>query len=144
MNVRVTGVLIEDGKILLLNQDVENTRNWSLPGGKVEPNETLEEALKREIKEETGLEISLNKLLYVCDHITTDKHILHITFLIERVAGVLGAIAKGLDTNEIRDVKFVPVQTIQAVGFSQKFQDLIENDFPNAGSYMGPKSAIGL
>jgi ADP-ribose pyrophosphatase YjhB (NUDIX family) len=36
MKVRVTGVVIEDGHILLLNQDTDTGRSWSLPGGKVE------------------------------------------------------------------------------------------------------------
>lgn len=36
MRVRVTGVVIEDGHILLLNQDTDTDRSWSLSGGKVE------------------------------------------------------------------------------------------------------------
>ena len=55
MRVRVTGVVIEDGRILLLNQDADAGRSWSLPGGKLEDGETLAEALVREMKEETGL-----------------------------------------------------------------------------------------
>ncbi|MEV6029331.1 NUDIX hydrolase [Streptomyces sp. NPDC052036] len=45
MHARVTGVVIEDDAILLLDQGTEGTRSWSLPGGKVENGETLEEAL---------------------------------------------------------------------------------------------------
>ena len=51
-NVRVTGVVIEDDMILLLDQDTDTGRSWSLPGGKVEPGETLAEALVREMREE--------------------------------------------------------------------------------------------
>ena len=56
MRVRVTGVVIEAGRILLLNQDA-GARSWSLPGGKLEDGETLAEALVREMKEETGLDV---------------------------------------------------------------------------------------
>jgi ADP-ribose pyrophosphatase YjhB (NUDIX family) len=42
VRVRVTGIVIEDGRLLLLNQDTPNTgRSWSLPGGKQEEGETL-------------------------------------------------------------------------------------------------------
>ena len=81
MHVRVTGVVIEDGRILLLNQDTDAGRSWSLPGGKVEEGETLAEALVREMREETGLDVELGRLLYVCDYLPGNgTHVVHLTF----------------------------------------------------------------
>lgn len=144
MIVRVTGLLIENKKILLLDQDTTEERSWSLPGGKVEPNESLETAMVREMKEETGLDVSVGDLLYVCDYITPDTHVLHITFLVERTGGAIGVIDKAKDTREIRKVVFVPINDLFEYGFSQKFQELIKSDFPARGSYKGAKNNIGL
>ncbi len=144
MRIRVTGIMIEKGSILLLNQDVDAARTWSLPGGKVEENETLENALVRELKEETGLKIEVQRLLYVCDYITDNAHVVHMTFQVKRTGGEFGITMEGLDLNDIREVAFVPIAELTGKGFSQKFQNIVTSGFPDAGSYMGPKSAIGL
>ncbi|MFE5860207.1 NUDIX domain-containing protein [Streptomyces virginiae] len=142
LNTRVTGIVIEDGQILLLDQDTDGDRSWSLPGGKVEPGETLEQALKREMLEETGVEVEVGRLLYVCD--VTAAHVVHITFEVRRVGGQVGAVTEGADTRPIRQVEFVKLAELPALGFSEQFMALCQDGFPGAGTYMGPKSAIGL
>jgi ADP-ribose pyrophosphatase YjhB (NUDIX family) len=142
VRVRVTGVLIEEGRILLLNQDADVGRSWSLPGGKLEDGETLSGALVREMKEETGLDVEPGRLLYVCDHLPAG--VVHMTFEARRTGGTVGDIAAGADTTPIRGVEFVPLPELSALGFSDRFTELAMAGFPGAGSYMGPKSAIGL
>jgi ADP-ribose pyrophosphatase YjhB (NUDIX family) len=138
----VTGVVVEDGRILLLNQDTDAGRSWSLPGGKLEAGETLAQALVREMKEETGLDVLPGRLLYVCDHVPAE--VVHMTFEARRTGGTLGDVMAGADTTPIRGVDFVPVAKLPELGFSQRFAELVTAGFPGAGSYMGPKSAIGL
>lgn len=55
---RVTGVIIRDGKILLIHRFKNGKEYWVFPGGGVESGETLEEGLHREILEETNLKIN--------------------------------------------------------------------------------------
>jgi 8-oxo-dGTP diphosphatase len=59
----VGAVIIKDGNILLVKRGSEPAKGkWSVPGGSVEFGETLEEALKREVVEETGLTVDIKKL----------------------------------------------------------------------------------
>ena len=145
MHVRVTGVVIEDGRILLLNQDTDTGRSWSLPGGKVEEGEPLATALVREMREETGLDVELGRLLYICDHLPGNgTHVVHLTFEARRTGGTVGAVTEGADTRPIRGVEFVSLADLPALGFSERFGELAMAGFPGAGSYMGSKASIGL
>lgn len=142
--VRATGVLIENNSLLLVKQKLSNNKNWSLPGGRVEPGETLEQALIREMKEETGLDVEPVRMLYVCDVEASANTVLHITFLTKRIGGEITLPTNEFDENPIHDVRFIPIDKLTEYGISEKFVELIKNDFPNAGNYMGDKSNIGL
>ncbi|EMY4796573.1 NUDIX hydrolase [Bacillus pacificus] len=143
MQVRVTGILIEDEKVLLVKQKVAN-RNWSLPGGRVENSETLEVAMIREMREETGLEVKIKKLLYVCDKPDVRPSLLHITFLLERIEGEITLPSNEFDHNPIHDVQMVPINELSHYGFSETFIKLVNEGFANAGNYQGLKQNVGL
>jgi ADP-ribose pyrophosphatase YjhB (NUDIX family) len=145
VQVRVTGVLIEDSKVLILRQATDTGRKFSLPGGRVEEGEPLGDALTREMREETGLLVEPGRLLYVCDHLPGNgTHVLHLTFEVRRIGGTLGAVMPGKDTRPIHGVEFVSFSDLPSRGFGEKFAALARDGFPGAGSYMGPKSSTGL
>jgi mutator protein MutT len=58
--ISVKGVLIHRGRVLLLRND---RGEWELPGGRLDDGETPEEALAREIQEETGLSATVTSLV---------------------------------------------------------------------------------
>jgi ADP-ribose pyrophosphatase YjhB (NUDIX family) len=145
--VRATAVLIENGLVLLVEQRLSacEDRAWSLPGGRVRPGETVRECLVREVREETGLDIAVGRLLYVCDRIAGDGHVVHITFAVRRVGGELSLGSEPEpDAEPIRTVTMVPLKSLAEYGFSKRFCKLAEAGFPDSGTYQGPVSNIGL
>ena len=143
-NIRVTGILIENNELLIVNQKISDSRDWSLPGGRLERGETLEQGLKREFKEETGLNVEIVKLLYLCDVESSSNTVLHVTFLVKRLCGEITMPTNEFDSNPIHDVKFVPVDYLTEYGFSQEFAERVRQGFPQSGNYMGDKTNIGL
>jgi 8-oxo-dGTP diphosphatase len=65
VRIRCVGAIVRDsgGRLLLIQRGHEPGRGlWSLPGGRVEPGETDEQALIREVAEETGLAVAAGPL----------------------------------------------------------------------------------
>jgi mutator protein MutT len=55
--VRVSAIIIRDNKLLLIHRRKPGKNYWVFPGGAVESTETKEQALVREVKEETNLDV---------------------------------------------------------------------------------------
>lgn len=79
--IQVTCALIEDDNQVLCAQRSEKMSlplKWEFPGGKLEKGETLEDCLKREIKEELGLNVKILEKLPSNTHKYTDKKIIEL------------------------------------------------------------------
>ncbi|MGH9649673.1 MAG: NUDIX hydrolase, partial [Terriglobales bacterium] len=71
--VGVGGVVIHRGRVLLIRRGGEPLKGeWSLPGGLVELGEELAEAARREVKEETGLDVEPLEILNIFDRIFSE------------------------------------------------------------------------
>lgn len=83
-------ILNEKNELLLqLRNKAPEKEYWSIPGGRVELFETFEEAVKREVKEETGADVEVIRLLGICDHIIKDeeRHWVSPSYLCKIVSG---------------------------------------------------------
>lgn len=73
-DVGVTGAVVQNGKVLFVQRNYEPSKGtWTLPGGFAEHTETLDKAVKRELREETGLEVSVQGVIGVRTRYT-DRH----------------------------------------------------------------------
>ena len=68
--VGVGAVIVEEGRVLLVRRGSEPLKgHWTLPGGVLEVGESLVDGVKRETKEETGLEVEVIELIELLDRI---------------------------------------------------------------------------
>lgn len=94
--IGVFGVIMEDGKVLLgRRRDIDW---WNLPGGGMELGETVDEALRREVLEETGLVVRVGRLVGV--YSKPQKQEVVLTFLCAVEGGML------VETEEIRECRY--------------------------------------
>jgi 8-oxo-dGTP diphosphatase len=79
----VGAVAVLDGNLLLVQRRNEpGAGEWSVPGGRVEPGETLAEAVVRELAEETGLEGVCGSLVGWVERIGPDHHFVILDFAV--------------------------------------------------------------
>jgi len=72
--VAVGVVIVKNSSVLLIRRGNEPSKGlWSVPGGLIELGETVEEAAHREVKEETGIDIRIERLLEVANNIVRDE-----------------------------------------------------------------------
>lgn len=94
-------ILIEDGKVLLIRRAREPFKGeWAIPGGRIEDNETAEQCARREMKEETGLDVELVKPTGIYSDPKRDpRGIIAAAYLVRRIGGEVRA---GDDAGEAR------------------------------------------
>lgn len=85
----VAGALVRDGRLLLARRADGDplAGGWELPGGKVEPGETPEDALRREWREELAVEVLGSEPLAFASGAPNGRHVTLLAFLVRGVSG---------------------------------------------------------
>jgi len=137
--IRVAAIVLRDDRLLLARHQKDGKSYWVLPGGGVEYGESLAAALEREIREETHLEIRVDRLVMANDSIPPDRHrhIVNLYFTAEVVGGDL---ALGSDPR-IVEVRFVPLVEVPALNFIPDTREAllraVKHAFAEAPGYLG-------
>ena len=129
LRVRVCGICIVEGKLLLVKhgQTVGNKVFWSPPGGGLTYGETMQECLKRELLEETGLHVKVNRFLFVNEFLEPPLHALEFFFEVSITAGELATGSDPEVTQEqqlIEQVQWLSIKDILAIPLSDKHRIL--------------------
>ena len=113
----VGAVVLDDERVLLVRRAQEPLKGaWSLPGGVVEVGESLAEALRREVQEETGLEIHVGPLIEALDrvHRAPDDRVEYHFVILDYLCGVDGgSLTHGSDAADARWVAFGELEDYQ-------------------------------
>jgi len=121
----VGAVIVNEGKMILVRRGVEPGKGkWSIPGGLVELGETVRDAVVREAKEETGLEVEIvvDRPLDAFDNIDIDEkgsfhyHYVLLQFLTRQKSGVLKPSSDALDA------KWVPLEEVEKYDLTNSFR----------------------
>ena len=126
----VGGVVIHDGAVLLVKRAYPPRQGeWSLPGGQLELGESLAEGVRREVREETGLDVEVGAVVDVFDRVHRDEagriryHFVIVDFLCQPRGGTLAA------GDDAAAARWVPRAEVAALGVNAYAVEVIERGF---------------
>jgi 8-oxo-dGTP diphosphatase len=135
IRIRASALIVDGGSVLLVEYKNENDDgvHYNLPGGGLEPGETLVEAVKRETKEEACIDVEVGSVAFVYeyeplrnDNIYGDVHSIGITFECKLLEGNEPRLPKTPDPNQI-GIKWIPVSELGAIQLYPKIAKDIQN-----------------
>ena len=114
----VRAIILHEGKLLMVQE--ADDEGWSLPGGWADIGDSPTEAVEREVREETGLEVKVSRLLGVWDrnqhgHPPYPWHVYKLIFLCETLGGELAVSHESLDVAYVDPHNLPPLSLTRIV-----------------------------
>jgi 8-oxo-dGTP diphosphatase len=128
-SVGVGGVLLHRGRVLLIKRGKQPLRGrWVVPGGTVELGESLEEALVREMEEETGIQVRPVNLLTAFDRIDRDgSEVRYHYVIVDYLCEYLGGEARA--ASDAQDVAWAAEAELPAFDLPDKALEVVKAAF---------------
>ena len=142
-DIGVTGAVVRDGKVLFVQRNYDPGKGtWTLPGGYAEHTETLDEAVRRELKEETGVEIEVKGVVAVRTRFDAKGGGVLIVFRAEVVSGEPQAdlyeisAAEFLDADQIAKLEpvFALSREVALLVLQSETSGLTEREIPSSSN----------
>ncbi len=132
----VGALVFRGSRILMAQRGKEPLKGlWSLPGGLVETGESLADAIRREMREETGLEVQPVRVLEIFERIMRDSagapeyHYVLIDYICRVTGGTLGA------ADDVCQVEWVDREDLSKLEITEGTLAVIEKGFRNRRKY---------
>lgn len=105
VRVRACGLCWRGDKLMLVNHvGLQRENFWAPPGGGVEFGESAEDTVIREFEEETGMQVTAGRFLFVCEFINEPFHAIELFFEVQHTSGSL---VTGADPEQLNDVSII-------------------------------------
>lgn len=137
--IALKAVIVKDGKVLTLREastykDGNNVGRYHLPGGRLEMGEPFTDGLRREVREETGLEVEIGEPLYVGEWFPNirgvQNQIVAIFFVCKPVEPDVAIVLseehddfRWVNLEEVRELDVMPPENEVLETYYQKYQD---------------------
>ena len=127
----VGAVIVEDGRLLLVQRAKDpGAGQWAVPGGQVEPGESLEQAVRREVAEEVGVAVDVGDVAWAGESIgpghPPDWHYVIVDFWATREWG------DAWPADDARAVAWVPIDEVGNWPIVATMRDLVETLWPKS------------
>jgi 8-oxo-dGTP diphosphatase len=125
----VAVIVNEAGEVLLTRRNIEPFKDlWVMPGGKIDLGEPVLEALQREVREEVGIEVAVEGLIDLFEHLTPGEDNYHFVILYYRCRPLSCAIVHNHD--EVSEARWVPPGELPAYHLADGSRYILAKVFP--------------
>ena len=133
--VGVGAIILDEDRILLeKRKNSPGKGKWSVPGGLVDLGETVEEAIIREVKEETGLEVYDPRLVDVVSYVSLDEggSVMYHYVIIDYLVTSRGGNPKA--ASDAEDLKWVPLCKVEKYDLTESFRRFFQQNREKLGN----------